>query len=1407
MTSEQGDPAVTTNIHECFVCGRGMPHCSSSIRGHLNVHDLSIDLYYEQHKEDIDRDVIVLPITDKTLLGKANNRKSLSKTNSTVADPEAQKVLNNWLNRCTYTCRVCNEFEAHNYYTFLNHTSSAHKLTAKAYIEQVGGKLCTAVVEHTCQLCGLILHWDRAPIISHLSNLHASVTIQDYVQTCENGYSDYPTLPENENEKWMNQCVFMCKECKTPEEFNTRNKLILHLGKEHKLAVADYSKKHGSLHSKFSFYSCKVCEKSVRWDSDSIIAHLDKVHSMSHETYAKDYLKDDLETILNKKKKKLNTSQNTDLNDSTNWLNKCSYSCKMCEFECSVYTTFFNHITKTHHTSGKEYMKKYGGELMTTKVYHTCQLCGFVLPWDRYLVVKHVSLKHNSVSLLDYSNKFESIYQEVPDFEEKDSEQWMNRCIFECKECEAPKHFNTRGKVSLHLFKEHQMVVKDYIEKHKTVLKTVDNYTCKVCNSHIRWDSENIIAHLDRFHQLTTERYISEILNDDLETHLASFKKQSPQVPDPSEENSSSNLNVSGLSNWLNRCHYACTLCSFEINNYSSFFGHLKAVHKMSGKEYLEQNGGKLCSTAVSHTCQICGFILDWDRTNISKHFQTKHNSISLKDYFTKYADTYTDFPDLVENEADKWMNQSTFQCKVCDQPKDFNTRNKLMLHLLKEHNLSMKSYLEKEKQIISSLVNHTCKLCDKVMRWDSDTLIAHFDRFHSITPQNYFDNFLKDDFKTILASMKKSRSKKSVESPNTYAKGSPTIKWNDKCSFSCQICFTVVKSKNILKWHLHNEHKMNEIYYTDHFSKEALVKVTHGCLICGEEILFDSLIMSKHLAGSHDKMTVAVYKSDFFNKYTTSNLNTKDIENDWIYKSHYNCKICLNIIRGKDQFKKHLTTEHSTNFNDYAETHGHGIFEEHFHTCLVEDRQRKLCSKKVLWDGRSMTYHLGKHNLNPEEYHSRYVVDNNEKIVETEKEDWTNKCTFLCKICSKIFDIKSNLISHLKEDHDEAFSEGNSVMDFVVDYMLHTCQVCSDNILWEDQALKSHLKSKHSLKIEEYASKHLRTYQENEDCKKEMDTFDSWINQCIYRCMLCPDEVVMDRKMRLLTHLSKKHSHNRAGYFVNNEETTFVEKIEHVCQICTQPILWDVYYLQKHIENIHKIKTNIYRAKFMSKYTDNAGEIEKLRKEENRIAKASKKTRVSLVTLEDEDSSMSTTLPNYDDEEDDDSNEEVRTWARGCLYCCEICDTDFVGARAFQFHLESSHQTSYKRKNGSNQSCVISGFHFCRLCCNNVRHDEADLKSHFSKEHKMTVSEYYQQFKGKLRMPRLERPSATRTSVNTNDINNVPTVNKVSSIKTVSNVDAINNNDGNPEKLKENKKRKKGEESVKATSKKRKST
>ena len=106
------------------------------------------------------------------------------------------------------------------------------------------------------------------------------------------------------------------------------------------------------------------------------------------------------------------------------------------------------------------------------------------------------------MSVREYEETFRSSYDDSPAFDDDESHQWMNRCTLECKECVDLKKFRTRNKLVHHLYKDHNMLIKDYLDKHSTLYVLFEFYTCKICDRSIRWDSDNIIAHLDKSHQV-----------------------------------------------------------------------------------------------------------------------------------------------------------------------------------------------------------------------------------------------------------------------------------------------------------------------------------------------------------------------------------------------------------------------------------------------------------------------------------------------------------------------------------------------------------------------------------------------------------------------------------------------------------------------------------------------------------------------------------------------------------------------------------------------------------------------------------------------------------------------------------------------------------------------------------------
>ena len=599
---------AASNIHECFICGRGMPHCLSSIKHHLNkVHEMSVSSYYDEYKEDIDCDPVSLPITDPAILG-------VRKTPKYICSPRSS-----WLNQCTYLCKICDTHTTTNYASFLTHIQQSHSESAKCYAEKFGKKFATESVSHICQLCGVILDWDRTPISKHLYRLHPLVPVQKYIQTFKDTYSDNPVLSPNEDEAWMNGCGFQCRKCQPPKDLTTRNQLVHHLHHEHQLNLTDYTKEFGSIFTKFARYCCIVCNKSVRWDSDSIAAHLDK-HSITPEIYARDYLKESKDKVvaIDEARRAANLSRRSD------WLNQCNFSCKQCSFVTKFYHSFMKHISAKHNLKTKDYKDRNNGEFYTKAVYHFCQLCGHAVIWNRDDISRHLRLKHKAVTTTKYEEMFKACYSEDKVFDESEACKWMNRCNLPCKECNDQPSFDSKDSLTRHLYKVHSMTLRQYQANHTTIYSFYELYTCKVCDKAIRWESGSIVGHLSK-HKMTPEQYVSEVLNGDLKTHLEDLDKMSKA------SQGENTIRRRSFHDWLNRSSFSCLECPFKTGSTKAFVNHLSKSHRMTGKEFVKKNGGKLFSSTVNHTCQLCGFILAWERISIRKHLNIMHRSVTIQ--------------------------------------------------------------------------------------------------------------------------------------------------------------------------------------------------------------------------------------------------------------------------------------------------------------------------------------------------------------------------------------------------------------------------------------------------------------------------------------------------------------------------------------------------------------------------------------------------------------------------------------------------------------------------------------------------------------------------------------------------------------------------------------------------------
>ena len=289
------------------------------------------------------------------------------------------------------------------------------------------------------------------------------------------------------------------------------------------------------------------------------------------------------------------------------------------------------------------YLHRYKAKLCHKIVKHTCQLCGFISNWERTRINNHLRSVHGSMSLTEYVDNFQNTYQQFPEFAEKESYKWMNQCTFTCQICHSGKHFQTRSTLNLHLRKDHQMEISDYIKKHPNYISTLNKMTCKVCEKSLQWDKDTIKSHLECEHKMTPEAYVKEILHGDLNSILETISKKAKHT---SEElastslmskkskrkglrSSSDSITTNVAQTWARGCLYTCHMCKAYFAGLRSVSEHMKSVHKSSSTN-------DNCVTVNMHCCQLCSEKVTHDEIELKIHLDAIHD-ISISDYYNKF--------------------------------------------------------------------------------------------------------------------------------------------------------------------------------------------------------------------------------------------------------------------------------------------------------------------------------------------------------------------------------------------------------------------------------------------------------------------------------------------------------------------------------------------------------------------------------------------------------------------------------------------------------------------------------------------------------------------------------------------------------------------------------------------------
>merc|ERR1712106_812091 len=86
---------------------------------------------------------------------------------------------------------------------------------------------------------------------------------------------------------WCDGCEYLCSICN--KIFSHKTYLNNHLISIHQTTFEEYRIKH-SVEERIREYECKICNKFVLWNRDSIQKHIKRYHLLSLDFYEKTYL-------------------------------------------------------------------------------------------------------------------------------------------------------------------------------------------------------------------------------------------------------------------------------------------------------------------------------------------------------------------------------------------------------------------------------------------------------------------------------------------------------------------------------------------------------------------------------------------------------------------------------------------------------------------------------------------------------------------------------------------------------------------------------------------------------------------------------------------------------------------------------------------------------------------------------------------------------------------------------------------------------------------------------------------------------------------------------------------------------------------------------------------------------------
>ncbi len=329
--------------------------------------------------------------------------------------------------------------------------------------------------------------------------------------------------------------------------------------------------------------------------------------------------------------------------------------------------------------------------------------------------------------------------------------------------------------------------------------------------------------------------------------------------------------------------------------------------------------------------------------------------------------------------------------------------------------------------------------------------------------------------------------------------------------------------------------------------------------------------------------------------------------------------------------------------------------------------------------------------------------------------------CQFQCPMCGVVYRASTSLSRHFK---NSKCSPGSKVYVYncLNTIVAHQCGICTQKVLCDKAVIQGHLKSRHKLSsLVQYSNVTNVKYMDKKvDRKKEFDQFcATYLGKkelsknigylCCFSCSKCGFS--SGKWNRMVKHLNatKKQVHIWTP-------TNFVSKVTtYKCKICNDLMLCDNDILSCHLQK-HKLTMTAYKEKVEPFSSVQKQKVKYLHQVKSLVKNIPCVEPMPKAILD------AHTLPDY---------QLTKHIGNITFFKCLICpNSDNFSYSGYEQHCRRTHQ--FKNVQFNVRNIIEARYHKCHICSKNVLCDNAFLRAHLRKSHKISTGNYFTNFVAK---------------------------------------------------------------------------